>query len=362
MENKGIGRITKKVYRKFLESLLENSVPGPEIGGKIILEIISFLGKNYENMDEEMQKITDGVFSGFQEQAEIFLKEAPDVAETREAKRLLRSMKHELPTAKGLIAVMESKAEIKEPIVLETRNLFEKHFQSFLDVLYDISVEESHKGEASFAKLSLLFSCVDELVTGFHLAQRAYSNQAYSHIRTVLESLNKIELFVRDESYAKLWLSNDEKEKFKKLRPKAVRDKLGIKKDELYGFLSVYGTHVTSEYVHSKSGRYVKVSESGNPEIVFFISGTKYTSHILTANLNCLVALSLALVYVGKAFPHNVHSEDYSRILGRLSQDLREYMGRYIGFFKKTGFDIQEIEAFINNQDFWRVPTLGSLP
>jgi hypothetical protein len=46
--------------------------------------------------------------------------------------------------------------------------------------------------------------CIDELVTAFHLAQHGFANQAYTHTRTVFESLNLVELFVKDASFADL--------------------------------------------------------------------------------------------------------------------------------------------------------------
>ena len=129
----------------------------------------------------------------------------------------------------------------------------------------------------------MLFSCVHELVVCFHLAQHGYINQAYTHIRTVFESLNRVELFVRDESYASLWCSDDERTKKRELSPVAVRSKLGVKGDPLYAFFSAHGPHVTWEYVQSKSARKREASEKENPEIVFF-----------------LVAQELSCIYFGR--------------------------------------------------------------
>ena len=135
-------KITKEAYHKYLESLFQNAASsGADIMSQVTFEALGFLAKNYLNLTREMQEIADKIFDGCIEHVSSAIKEGPDTTETRQAKRLLRTLKHELPSASGLIIAIESKAEIKEPILIETRNLFEKYFQLYLDVLYDISVE-----------------------------------------------------------------------------------------------------------------------------------------------------------------------------------------------------------------------------
>jgi hypothetical protein len=354
MEDTEKDKITKEEYHKYLESLFQNAASsGADAISQATLEALGYLAKNYLNLTREMQEIADKIFDGCIKDVGSVIKEAPDTTETRHAKRLLRTLKHELPSASGLIIAIESKAEIKEPILIETRDLFEKYFQLYLDVLYDVSVEESHRGQASFAKLSMLFSCVDELVVCFHLAQHGYINQAYTHIRTVFESLNMVELFVRDESYAELWCSDDEKRKKRELSPVAVRTKLGVKEDPLYAFFSAHGPHVTWEYVQSKSARKREASEKINPEIVFFLGGTKIVVHLLAANVGCVMALFTALLNIGKAFPDRVHAKDYPEIVRGFVKEFREYVKRYVEFFKEAGLDTEDIEAYLNDPDFW---------
>ena len=341
-------------YSKYLESLFRDAEPkGTEAISQAITESFNFLLTNYLNLDSELQEMADKVFDGCIEYFDSALNGALDSAETRKAKRILRTLKRELPSASGLIMAIESKAHIKEPIITETCNLFEKHFQLFLDVLYDISVEESHRGQASFAKLGMLFSCVDELVVSFHLAQHGYINQAYTHIRTVFESLNKVELFIKDESFAELWCSQDEKKKKQQLSPYAVRTKLGVKEDPLYAFFSVHGPHVTWEYVQAKSVQRLGVSDKGNPQIEFFLGGTRIIGHLLMANVGCTMALFNALLYLGKAFPDRVHGQDYPEIVRGFANEFKEYLKRYVEFFKEAGLDTEDIEAYLNDPDHW---------
>ncbi len=354
MEDAEKKKITKEEYDQYLEALFRNAAPkGTEAISQATAEALNFLSTNYLNLNNELQEIADKIFDGCIEHFDSALQGAPESAETRKAKRLLRTLKRELPSACGLIMGIESKADIKEPIVIETRNLFEKYFQLFLDVLYDVSVEKTNRGQASFAKLSMLFSCVDELVACFHLAQHGYINQAYTHVRTIFESLNKIELFIKDEYFAELWCSQDERKKKQELSPYAVRTKLGVKEDPLYSFFSVHGPHVTFEYIKAKSGKKLEVSDKGNPQIEFFLGGTRIIVHLLMANFGCIMALFGALLYLGKAFPDRVHDQDYPDIVEGFLNEFREYSKRYVKFFKEAGIDTEDIETYLNDPDHW---------
>jgi len=93
-----------------------------------------------------------------------------------------------------LIAVLEQKPDKKPEIIDDTRVIFTTKLQNVLDFLLDVR-EKRQQGVAGFAKISLFYLCIDELLTAFHLTQHAFVNQAYSHIRSIFENLDKIDLF-----------------------------------------------------------------------------------------------------------------------------------------------------------------------
>lgn len=339
--------VTKDVFKEYFRSLIEKTASGEIKDTDIIVEISSFLKKNYGNMTPDMKALTDKIIDTSVEIFDQAIKTSPDTKETRAIKKLLRTMKRSLPSAQSLIMDMEGKSEIADPVIKETRVFFEKYFQVFLDALYDISIEQTQSGTTSYAILSILFSFVDELIAGFHMAQHAYINQAYTHIRSVLEGLNMIQLFLKDSSFADLWVSNEEKRKRNELSPWAVRKKLGIKEDPIYRFLSTYGPHPTFDYVKSKSARKASLSSNGNSEIHFFLGGTRLIRHIREANFNCILALQLALSIVGKAFPDRLHLEDYTETLKNAASDWKNYLLQHIQFYKDTELDVNDFELLL---------------
>jgi hypothetical protein len=312
-----------------------------------MMSLLQFLAANYDKLPPEMQQAYDNIVGALTEQIGAALQVKPDTSESRQMKRLYTSIKNNFPTAKSLVISMESPNSIKGPFFEETKCIFEKHCQVTMDALFE-AMESSFSGAASFAKLSLLLSCIDELVCALHLAQHSYVNQSYSHIRTVFESLNMVLLFVKDGSYADLWISNkeeDQKRKKKELKPANVRTILGIKKDPVYAFLSSHGPHTSFEYVQSKSFRKGELSSNGKPSptIAICLSGTQSMRHIYTANMGCVVALGQVLMCVGRAFGDRVHPEDFPSSIMNYAKDLKEYMLCFLRNLADEGFDADEI-------------------
>jgi hypothetical protein len=343
--------ITKEAFQGHIASLVEKAASEGHDPTDIVVNIFSFLRDNYEYMTPDMKIVADKIIDGSIEVADQATKAAPDSRETRAAKKKLRLIKQNLPSAQGLVMSIEHKSEIADPIVTETRVLFEKYFQMLLDAIYDISVEHTHSGVSSYATLSMFFSFVDELVAGFHLAQHAYANQSYTHSRSVLEGCNLIRLFLKDPSFAVLWDSDDLKAKKKKLSPGAVRKELGIQDDPIYRFLSTYGPHTTADYVKSKTSMKDRLSEKGNPAIEFFIGGTRRVEHIRGANFNCILPLFMALDLVPKAFPNHLHLDDYMEMLKDSARDFKAYFLHSLELYKEAGRDTSDVEVILRMFD-----------
>lgn len=119
-------------------------------------------------------------------------------------------------------------------------------------MLWDATRESQH-GVAQFATLGLLYWTVDELTAAFYLAERRYTTQAYAHLRTVHDLLDKAELFFQQPEWADVWGSDDKGTILRELKPGAVRKKLGRPSfDPIYGFFTELGTHGTFEALRKR--------------------------------------------------------------------------------------------------------------
>ena len=340
--------ITKEDCQQYLKLLIEEARPkGMEGYSFATIQYMQFLLKNYNNLDQEMQAITDKLMDESLEVYDAALKGAPDTAETRQMKRLLRSIKDKRPTAKGLILGLERTLEEKEPIIEATKQIFEKQLQHLIDMLFDV-IEAGLHGIPSFANVSLFLTSINELLCAFHLAQRNYASQAYTHIRSVLESINLIELICLEDKYAALWISNDERKKRRELSPAAVRKKLGQDKSA-YSLLSELGAHPTFGYVQTQSAQKRKIVTDERPQITFWMGGTKWVPHIIWANSACIFVLNIAIAHLGLSFPSRVHKEDYPTILETCMNEFKNYHDNHlIKWQKEHGIDTKEVESLVS--------------
>jgi hypothetical protein len=169
------------------------------------------------------------------------------------------------------------------------------------------------------------------LTAAFYLAERRYTTQAYSHLRTVNDLLDKAELFFCQPQWAEVWGSGDRDKILKELKPSAVRKKLGRPGfDPIYGFFTELGTHGTFEALQQR------VTQTGKNEdrtqVAMRIGGTPWESEVEMA-IACSIFMVLStLIMVGKVYETRLH-------IGELIAILRT------GFKRGTGF-LQE--HFVN--------------
>lgn len=184
----------------------------------------------------------------------------------------------------------------------------------------------------------LFVRCINDLVTGFHLASHAYVNQFYSVTRPIFESLDLVELFKKDEKFAELW-SDDSGRFDKEYSPAKIREELGRSRyDPEYSLFCQIGSHPT--FIGSKSGAYLLKKEEG--ERSAFIINLGPTDLFIPAMLPLifsyllLMKISISIIeYFGK------ESKSDSR------QFLRTIVEEYKGFMEKCilqGFASKEIE------------------
>lgn len=338
--------ISKEECQEYLRNLITDAVPkGYEAVSNATGLFLQYLAQNYVYLDSDAKELADKIFEESIIEAEKLIKPLPDNAENRDKRRKLGAIKKQFPSGKGLIATLTSESRDDLPLIIETKDFFNKYFQTLLDTLYDI-IESSMEGTASFAKSGLLFCSIDELLCSYHLAQRGYANQAYTHIRTILEIIDKIELFILDESYVGVWSSDDIKKKLKELKPSAVRKKLNKEKvDPVYSFFSAYGSHSTWEFVSSKSA-YKAGTEENKPKVKFTLGGTQDKYHFIIANAFCAFALMQVLLQAGKAFENRIHEEDFSSVLIECIKDFEKY---FIKVAETMGANTEDFKEYFAN-------------
>jgi hypothetical protein len=196
----------------------------------------------------------------------------------------------------------------------------------------------------------LFVRCINDLVTGFHLASHAYVNQFYSVTRPIFESLDLIELFKKDEKFAELW-SDDSSRFYKEYSPGKIRKELGRSKfDPEYGLFCQIGSHPT--FIGLKSGAYFVKKEEGERSV--FIINLGPTDLFVPAMLPLifsyllLMMISISIIeYFGKE-----SKSDSRHFLRTIVEEYKEFMEECIlkGFASKE-IEITPIQDVIDQTD-----------
>jgi hypothetical protein len=220
--------------------------------------------------------------------------------------RQLRQLDADCPTAARLLAVLASERGLQADVLEDGQRLFEPLLQSLLDLLQD-ATSTPQGGVADFATTALLCSMATELAVAFHLAQRGYANQAYSHIRSILELADKIELFQQNSEEAAAWVEAGDTKDWIRFSAAAVRERLGKPRyDPLYSMFSELGPHGTFEGVQLVTGKRLSGAPGeARPRIHIWIGGCAREDQIVLTHTwllyGVVVAMSkLCAVYQGR--------------------------------------------------------------
>jgi hypothetical protein len=112
-----------------------------------------------------------------------------------------------------------------------------------LMVLFEDPGPSKGGGELAFAINYLLVRSISDLVTGIHLGSHCYLQQAHTTLRSVIESVDLLDLFAEQQDLAERWINAEKPGQ--EFSPRAVREKLGRSEAdlEIYGHFSEVGSH-----------------------------------------------------------------------------------------------------------------------
>lgn len=272
--------------------------------------VLAFMRDNEHGFDAEAKAYADSLTTNLVHLFETGLSALPDGHARRSLARATAAFHGTHHTAKAFLEGLSSEPERNLPILQTAHSVFLEIMQRLLDILYEIT-RHSHQGAASLANITLLYWCFDELVAAFYLAERHYTTQAYSHLRTVTEHLDKIQLFYEQPNWAEVWGSGDKKTVWNELRPAAVRKKLGKpKSDAAYELFSEIGSHGTFTGLRHRVRKTSARTEKTNPSYAISVGGVRKDEHVVSAvSYAILIAVSTLLRTAG-AFSKFLNEED----------------------------------------------------
>lgn len=303
----------------------------------------SNLTKHYEEFDEEAKSQIDKMMDSLIQVAKSNIDLMEDGVDKTKALRLVRLADEDCLKASALLKILERPTEKDLEILRDTRVFLEKQLQTVLNLLSDVT-NKSVRGTDQFAKLSLFYLGVDELLTAFHLSQHSFINQAYTHIRTIHELLEKIQLFHEQPEWAELWSSTEPKDKKKILRelsPASVREKLGKQRfDPIYSMFSELGPHGTFRGIQSRTARRIGQKDEERPKIYMWVGGNPFIHNIVWINSFLLYVLTMVILKLTTVYGSVLNSEELSSILDETQSGMKVFIEKhYVTWLIEEGFD-----------------------
>lgn len=337
-----MAQITLKEFQEFAQVRIADGLDNPQRLQAKVKEVFDFAAANENAMDAEAKAYFNKVLEALSSMVESGLEKIADSSEKRKMSRLVALTKGKHHSAKGLADGLGRPLPRPFAVAEAAKPVFLSSLQSLLDVLFD-ATRQPQNGVAQFGVLSMLYWSVDELNAAFYLAERKYATQAYSHLRTVYDLLEKVELLFKQPQWAEVWGSDDKKKIIRELSPSAIRRKLGKPKfDLVYSFFSELGSHGTFEAVRRRVVK--RGGGSDRTQVGMWLGGVPWDSEVVISVSCCIFAVMSALMLAIEVFESRLHAAESSEVLKDRSKEAAEFLQKhFVGSMNEAGVDASEL-------------------
>lgn len=320
--------ITEQEFQAFAVERLATAIANPALFRERLGEVLHFAVVNESHMDAGANAYYDRLLEGICETFEEGLAEVADSPDKRRMLRLIALTRRKHHQAEKFLKGLGRPLTKAFPAVEAGKPLFLDALQSVMDLLFDATRENQH-GAGQFASLSMLYWTIDELNVAFYLAERMYTTQTYSHLRTVHDLLDRAELFFQFPAMADVWGGADKKKILKELSPSTVRVKLGKPKfDALYGFYTERGMHGTFEAVQKRTRQTGK--RPGVTSVAMRMGGVAWDEEVDIAISCCILTTVLTLITVAKVYESRLHQAEVLATVQAKSQTAIEFLREHL--------------------------------
>ncbi|HYE09730.1 MAG TPA: hypothetical protein VEF53_06080 [Patescibacteria group bacterium] len=320
--------------------------------GKAFHEHLHFLAENYHELEDDLKKFYDDTMTKMLDTAKSNIDNLEDSIAKRQGIRMYKQATKDHYNASWLVQILEKPIVKPLPIQTFVRDTFIKRLQNLIDFLSDI-VDSPHAGISRLSIIGLYYLCIDELLAAHHLTQHSFVNQAFAHIRSVLENMDKIELFHKQPEWAEIWASEKPEDKKKilfELSPKGVRVKLGKPNyDPMYSMFSELGTHGAFKGIQVRTGIIRKTNGRERDTMKFWMGGCPFEDNIIWTNSFLLYITGMILFSVTKIYAEYLLEEEVENILKEYARDMKKVNEDFIiPWASEQGLDVEPLVEMLN--------------
>lgn len=301
---------------------------------RVFLDFIRWLETNEELFDEDAKAYSKTFFDRIFSDARDNARKMPDSPAVRAMIRSSSAQLREHFEAHRFVRQLEASPSTPDDLINDWTALAEHSLEIFLDWLFDVCDRKTRVGY-DVVLIGLLYSCFDEFVAAIHLSRHKYSLQSNTHLRTVLETLDQVELFSRDRSWIDVWVGDDRRRSWNELKPSAVRKKLGLTgPDEVYGFLSGTGAHPSIKGFKERVLQRVEdtgLQDQDAPTVAIVSLGGTRTEWLRVVNLQLGIAMiGRAVAKLVSCFPSMLNEQEVDERLAKQTAMWRDFTAKHI--------------------------------
>ncbi len=338
-----------------IETILTRRKKLEEIQGEGLSQALSsflqWMFQNYSVMDKTAQTYVDQVVDNFYHAAEKNIAAMPDSAEKRKARRSHAIGEGKHVKSEALLTQLNGPLTDHVSIELEWKKIATDGLQVIIDLLFEVQFEGNIQ-KAELCSLSLYYNAVDEILAAIHLSSHRYIIQANAHFRTLLETLDRIELFFKDEKWIDVWSGDDQAKIRRELSPGNIRKLLGREKswDPLYNYYSGLGTHPSFEVFKARA---LQKEKDPPKTATMFVGGTP----LVHLQMFCF-GLGLSVIHrlASSIFNHLsrfFNNEDAIQMMDSLVDDQKKFTTEhFIPWALEEGIDVNKLKDSIVNFSF----------
>jgi hypothetical protein len=331
-----------QIKDRLKEELINIDVSDAVAFNAAFVNFLQWCASSRDKFDDDGQKLFEEILGYLKTEFRKKIAEMPDTPQKRTLARKIGIADGQHLAAESLVATLAKTSvlgSLIEPAVTEFKSIL----QNIVDVLFDVS--KKGLNFARVAMVGLSYWAVDELLAANHLAQHAFVNQAYNHIRTVWEILDKLNLFHQQPEWAELWAKGSDREVLRELNPSAVRQKLGKKKhDPWYSLFSEIGPHATYRGFQARSQN--ETPRSGQPRFQhrIWVAGTGIDSKIIAVNTMCAFAAMKLLLTLSHVFSADLHPDEIKEVIENAIKHFQFFWTDYFAECgQKDGWPVDEL-------------------
>lgn len=324
----------------------------------IIGEKFGYIAKNYDTCEPELQKMYDIHVLTCKKILEDKVAKMDDSIERRELNRSIRKLNGEHHNFLEIYNSIAIDRENKDSIIIKSKDFIHHDMQIILDLMSDVVSCGKTVTYNESLKLSLYYYIIEELTVVIYLLEHHFVNQSYTHLRSVFETLDLIELFEKDESLIELWKDNSSDEEIQKKKrntfmPNKVREVIGKKDsiyEEIYWTLCEIGTHTTFKNIQTRTCLTLTSKENENNRFSIKLGGIPFKEDIFLCNSMLLQTISFVILSITNSYADYFLKEEIEKILDKMVEDTKKlYLEIMTDDLKKVSFDTNKLVDFLAN-------------